>query len=91
MTPWTSAGSVPEGRRALGGVQHAEPAAGAGSHVQQASARAEGGLDQLDGARDLVAHGADRLGHEPVLRVHHLHDSSGEARSISAVAGLLVR
>ena len=59
MMPTTIVGRRAEGGRTLGGVEHAEPAAGAGADVEQPAAGAERGLDQVDGARDLLA----RAGH----------------------------
>ena len=43
-----------EGRRALGRVEHAEPAAGARADVEQPAAGAERRLDQVDRAGDLL-------------------------------------
>ena len=63
-----------EGRRALGGVEHAEPAAGAGADVEQPAARAERSLDQVDGAGDVRARAGDRGGHGGVFGADEIHD-----------------
>ena len=71
---FTSAGSPPammpdhhlgrraERRRTLRGVEHAEPAAGAGADVEQAAAGAERRLHQVDRPGDLLARAGDRAG-----------------------------
>ena len=56
------AGRGVERRRAFGGVEHAEPAGGAGAGVDQPAAAAQPVGDDLDGARDrlrLRRHGRD--------------------------------
>ena len=63
-----------ERRRTLGRVEHAEPAAGARADVDQASAGAEGGLDQVhQRARSPRAPG-DGAGHARVLGADEIDD-----------------
>ena len=63
-----------EGRRALGRVEHAEPTAGSGADVEQPAARAEGRLDQIDGAGDLLARPGDGGGDGGVLGADEIDD-----------------
>ena len=63
-----------ERRRALGGVEHAEPAAGAGADVEQPAARAERRLDQIDGAGDLLPRRGHRRGNAGVLGADEIDD-----------------
>jgi hypothetical protein len=68
------AGPRRERRRALDGVEHAEPARRAGPAVDEAAALVHARGDRVDrggDARQLVAH---RLGDVAVLVVHHRHE-----------------
>jgi hypothetical protein len=63
-----------EGGRTLRGVEHAQPPAGAGSHVNEPAAGAEGGLDQLHGPGDRFPGLRDRRGDRGILRCDQIHD-----------------
>ena len=68
-----------ERRRALAGVQHAEPAAGARSYVEEAAAARKALSDGVDGLRDVRQLGVDSGGDGRVLSVDQLqHLQSGE-------------
>ena len=63
-----------ERRRALGGVEHAQPAAGAGADVEQPSAGAKGRLDEVDRAGDVHARARDRRRNGRVLGADEIDD-----------------
>src|SRR5207245_2272245 len=64
-------------RRALGGLEHAEPAAGAGADEDQPPAGAERGDDQVHGGGDLARDAPDRAHRARVLAIHQRRDAAG--------------
>ena len=71
---WTSDGRRAEGRRHLGGLDHAEPAAGAGADEDHAAALLERLGDDLDAVRDPLFFLQDGGDDFPVLVDDHLDD-----------------
>ena len=67
-------GRVAEGRRDLGGVEHAHAAAGAGAHVEPAPAALEHEHEHLDGPFDVPEHEADGPRRDQILGVDELQD-----------------
>jgi hypothetical protein len=63
-----------EGRRAFARVEHAQPAGGARTDVEQAARCAKGFLDERDRARNRVALGRHRGGDECILGPHQIDD-----------------
>ena len=57
---------------AFGGVDYAQPTAGAGSDVDEPTAALQALRDQLDRRDDLRLGTGDRRGNALVLRVHHV-------------------
>ncbi len=60
--------------RNFGGVESADAAAGSGADVDEASALAEPGDDDVDGARDLRQGAADRRGDGGIFLIDEAHD-----------------
>jgi hypothetical protein len=67
----------PEGGRALGGVQKAQPTAGSGPHIDQAAAGFKGPDHSLNGLLDLRDGLANGRGHLGIFLVHGLEGFQG--------------
>src|SRR5438874_2369351 len=82
-----------ERRRALRGLEHTEPAAGAGADEDQPAAGGEGGDDQIDGGGDLTRDAPDRAHGARVLAIHQRGDAAGvekvqaRGRAVGALGG----
>ena len=57
------------GRRAFGGIQHAQTAGGSGADVEQPTAAAELPLDEIDAAGDFRQHQGHRFGTAVILLI----------------------
>ena len=79
-----------EGRRALGGIQHAQAAAGAGAQINQPPTGLQRRRGQIDRLRDRRQHLFDRLRHLAVFLVKAATISSVDISSSPMVAGLRV-
>src|SRR5213083_970861 len=77
----------------LGGLEHAEPAAGAGADEDQPPAGAERGDDQVHGGGDLARDAPDRAHRARVLAIHQRRDAAGvetveaRARAVGPLGG----
>ena len=66
-----------EGRRAFGGVENAEPAAGAGPEIDQSATLAQLAGDQVDGASDRIQLRGDGTGDERVFAIDYRQHLAG--------------
>ena len=78
-----------EGRRHLGGLEDAQPAARAGADEDQAAALAERLADDLDAERDALLLPGDRRDDLAVLVEHQVDDGGRESLSMPRLAGLI--
>ena len=89
--PHYQVGRHAEGRGALGGIQHAQAAAGASAHVKQSPALLQGVNGPLHRLCDAGQQRLDGLGDSSVLTVHGRHNlQRGHGIQIhgSLIAGL---
>jgi len=66
-----------KGRWDLGGIHHAEPAAGARANVDQASAAQHAFRDELHRFRNLLSLLIHRVSQHPILIIQHPHHRQG--------------